>query len=55
MAGVMLSPNRIGNSLGGEFRFSTSGEEPLVPGEALGAPGEARGGVSRCRAAAASA
>jgi hypothetical protein len=50
IAGVMFSPNRIGNSRGDEFRFFTSGEGPLMPGEALAAPSEAFGGVSRCRA-----
>jgi hypothetical protein len=49
IAGVMLRPNRIGNSEEGEFCFFVSGEVPLPPGEALGEGGEALAGASTRR------
>src|SRR5262245_42340610 len=55
IAGVMLRPNRIGNSEGGEFCFFAAGEVPLPPGETPGGDGEAPAGASTCRAVAAAA
>src|SRR5262249_43070961 len=52
IAGVILRPNRIGNSEGGEFRFSASAEVPLPPGETPGGGGEGPAGASICRAVA---